>query len=77
VALRSEEDPRVAIVEPFVQGLHRYRSQEWERAEDKFHEVLNKIPDDFAARLYLQRIAELREKPPQSGWDGVFTMTKK
>lgn len=77
VALRSEEDPRVAIIEPFAQGLHHYRSQEWEIAEDKFHEVLNRIPDDFAARLYLQRIAELREKPPQPGWDGVFTMTRK
>jgi adenylate cyclase len=77
VALRSEEDPRVAIVEPFALGLHHYRSQEWEIAEDKFHEVLNRIPDDFAARLYLQRIAELREKPPQPGWDGVFTMTRK
>jgi adenylate cyclase len=77
VALRSEGDPRVAIIESFAQGLHHYRSQEWERAEDKFHEVLNRIPDDFAARLYLQRIAELREKPPQSGWDGVFTMTTK
>ena len=77
VAVRSEEDPRVAIIEPFAQGLHHYRSQEWEIAEDKFHEVLNRIPDDFAARLYLQRIAELREKPPQPGWDGVFTMTKK
>ncbi|MEE8622162.1 MAG: adenylate/guanylate cyclase domain-containing protein [Syntrophobacteria bacterium] len=77
VALRSEEDPRVAIIEPFAQGLHHYRSQEWKIAEDKFHEVLNRIPDDFAARLYLQRIAELREKPPQPGWDGVFTMTRK
>jgi hypothetical protein len=35
------------------------------------------IPEDAAAQLYLQRIANLREEPPGSGWDGVFTMKRK
>ena len=77
VALRSEEDPRIPIIEPFTQGLHHYRAQEWELAELKFNQVLASLPDDVAARLYLQRIASLRQKPPQPGWDGVYTMTRK
>jgi adenylate cyclase len=77
VAFRSEEDPRTEIIEPFAQALVNYRAQEWDRAEEKFHEVLSMIPEDAAAQLYLQRIANLREEPPGSGWDGVFTMKRK
>ncbi|MGD8373004.1 MAG: adenylate/guanylate cyclase domain-containing protein [Syntrophobacterales bacterium] len=77
LALRSEEDQRVAILEPFAQGLNHYRAQEWELAELKFNQVLASLPDDVAARLYLQRIVSLREDPPKPGWDGVYTMTRK
>lgn len=77
VALRSDEDPRTEIIEPFTQALLYYRGQEWDKAEEKFHEVLSKIPEDVAAQLYLQRIANLREEPPGPDWDGVFTMKRK
>ena len=77
VTLRSKEDPRIAIIEPFTQGLEHYRAQEWERAEDSFNEVLRISPQDGAAQLYLQRIVALRREPPPPEWDGVFTMTKK
>ena len=77
MALRSEEDPRIAIIEPFAQGLEQYRAKEWDRAEDSFKEVLGISPEDAAAQLYLQRIAALRQEPPPPEWDGVFTMTKK
>jgi adenylate cyclase len=73
LALRDEEDTRVAILEPFAQGLYHYRVQEWEKAEVKFNEVLTRLPEDFAAQLYLQRIDSLRKEPR----DGVFTMTRK
>ncbi len=77
LAFRSEEDPRVKIIEPFAQGLLHYREQKWDKAEEKFNEVLTTIPEDIAAQLYLQRIAKLRQEPPGLGWDGVFTMTSK
>ncbi len=77
LALRSEPDPRVEIIEPFSRGLHHYRAQEWKTAEAEFNEVLARLPKDFAAQLYLQRITSLREDPPEPGWDGVFTMTRK
>jgi adenylate cyclase len=77
VSLRSDEDPRVDMIEPFAQALRHYRAQGWDRAEDKLNEVLSKIPEDMAAQLYLQRIANLREEPPGPNWDGVFTMKRK
>jgi adenylate cyclase len=79
LASRSEPDgdPRIEIIEPFQQGLDLYATQDWDAAELKFSQVLTSIPNDYPARLYLERIATLRHDPPPSGWDGVFTMTKK
>jgi len=77
VALRSDGDPRIDIIQPFAQALGYYREQEWDRAEEKFREVLSKMPHDTVAQLYLQRIANLREEPPGPDWDGVFTMKRK
>jgi adenylate cyclase len=77
LAFQSEKDSRFEIIEPFSQGLRYYRKQEWDRAEEKFREVLSKKPGDVAAGLYLQRIVTLRREPPGAGWDGVFTMKSK
>ena len=77
VALRSNEDLRTDIIEPFAQALRHYRKQAWDAAEEKFNEVLSKIPEDVAAQIYLQRIANLRKEPPGPDWDGVFTMKRK
>ena len=77
LALRTEDDPRVAIIEPFAEGLDFYRSRKWEMAELKFNQVLATVPEDYASRLYLQRITSLRADPPRPGWDGVYTMTRK
>jgi adenylate cyclase len=77
VAGKGEIDSRLAILEPFAQGLSYYRSQEWDKAELKFNQVLDSLKDDYPARLYLKRLASLRQDPPAKGWDGVFTMTRK
>jgi adenylate cyclase len=77
VAFRSEDDLRIETIEPFTQGLYYYRAQKWDKAEVKFNEVLTRLPEDSAARLYLRRIAALRQEPPVAGWDGVFTATRK
>jgi len=77
LASRSDKDPRVEIIEPFTQGLKHYRAQEWEKAEDRFREVLGISSQDAAAQLYLQRITVLRQEPPPPEWDGVFTMKSK
>ena len=77
MALRSNQDPRIDIIEVFAKALRHYREQEWDGAEEKFKEILNKIPEDVPAQLYLQRIANLRQEPPGPNWDGVFTMKRK
>jgi adenylate cyclase len=77
LCLRSHEDPRVDIIEPFAEALGHYRAQEWDGAKEKFDQVLRRRPEDVPAQLYLERIANLREEPPGPDWDGVFTMKRK
>jgi adenylate cyclase len=74
---RSHEDPRIDIIEPFAEALGHYRTQEWDGAKEKFNQVLRRRPEDAAAQLYLERIANLCEEPPGADWDGVFTMKRK
>ena len=61
----------------FQSALKHYRRQDWDAAERILKELLSVEPDSYLFALYLERIAIFREKPPEEGWDGVFTyMTK-
>jgi len=62
----------------FEQGLTAYRHKLWTMAGDFFNQALALKPDDGPSRIFLARVAHLRddETLPQD-WDGVFVMTKK
>lgn len=57
------------------QMLTLYRSQQWDEAVA----LLQSMPksDEVLVRLYLHRIAEMREHPPGKEWDGVTAFTTK
>ena len=59
--------------ESFSKGLKAYRQKNWDAAEDHF----NKSGEDTAARVYLQRISQLRITPPPPDWDGVWVFETK
>ena len=61
------------------QALTRYREQSWAAAETILRDLQRKAPDDMLYRVYLERIAHLRELPPgNSEWDeGVTTFQTK
>ena len=42
-----------------------------------FHQVLSICPSDGPSQLFLARIQQLRQAPPQESWDGVFTILTK
>ncbi|MFP8873462.1 MAG: adenylate/guanylate cyclase domain-containing protein, partial [Myxococcota bacterium] len=58
-------------------GLRAYRQQEWAQAEDSFRTYLAKLDHDGPSKIYLDRIAVLKEKPPGPDWDGVWRMLSK
>jgi adenylate cyclase len=61
----------------FEEGLSKYKQGLWDEAIAAFRKVLEVRPDDAPAKLYIDRCQELKKKPPEGPWDGVFTMTRK
>lgn len=60
-------------VEPFMQGVVRYRAGDWEGAEALFATCVEACPDDAVARMYIDRCRAMRASPPGPAWDGVAT----
>jgi len=61
----------------FAAGLEAYRRQDWDKAQAHFEGCLATRPEDGPSRLFLERIALLRDTPPSADWDGVWHLTKK
>jgi adenylate cyclase len=64
------------VVELTQQAIGLFRRQEWDAAESRFRELLALVPEDGVARLYLERIVELRATPPEPQWDGAVALDK-
>ena len=61
----------------YAEGLRAYRAGDWDAARAGFEKCVESRPDDRAARVMLERIAELSAHPPDEPWDGVWKMTTK
>ncbi len=78
-----DEDPepirsqKRTAVEPFMQGIVRYRANEWEPAEALFAECLKVCPGDSIARMYIDRCQTMRISPPGTVWGGVTVQSGK
>jgi adenylate cyclase len=58
------------------QAIAAYRRQQWDQAESVWHEVLQRVPGDGIAQVYLKRITALRNAPPGADWDGSVALDK-
>lgn len=61
----------------FGEGLTAYRGRQWDQAEALFLQVLEQLPGDGPARLYLERTTRLRNHPPGPEWQGITTFDHK
>jgi adenylate cyclase len=61
----------------FMQAMQLYKSRAWQQALQKFQQVLEELPADTAARVYVDRCLAYKDSPPPENWDGVFEMTTK
>ncbi len=57
-------------------ALESYRMQSWSEASQKFHAILEKLPEDGPTKTYLERIEKLQENPI-ANWDGSWTFDQK
>jgi class 3 adenylate cyclase len=58
-------------------GLDNYYKREWDMATELFTECLSIFPDDAVCKLYLNRIAEYKQNPPDEDWEGIYVATSK
>ncbi|MBW2145945.1 MAG: hypothetical protein JRG73_09745 [Deltaproteobacteria bacterium] len=61
-----------AELDLYNQALRMYKEQKLEEAEQSFAEIQRKYRDIRLYDLYHKRCANLKKKPPGSGWDHVF-----
>ena len=61
----------------FEQGLCLYYDRKFSEASVKFNQVLEKFPDDRAARIYLKRSANYMVNGVPDDWTGVEILTQK
>jgi adenylate cyclase len=61
----------------FNDGVEYYIEAKWDSAIKMFSNVLNLNPKDKCSEMYLDRCKNLRERPPQGKWDGIWIMTTK
>ncbi|GEM_PF-7091385 len=65
------------MCEAFHEGLAAFEKREWQQATERFRRVLEIVPEDGPAKVYIRLTAEHRamELPPE--WDGVITLESK
>ena len=64
-------------IKTFEEGLANYKQGLWGDAILSFRKVLEIQPGDYPSEMYIARCENLKQNPPEDGWDGVYTMTKK
>jgi len=57
----------------FHRALRDFRARRWDEAWSR----LRTMKDDPAARVYRERIEELRKNPPPADWNGIYELKSK
>ncbi|MBO7005909.1 MAG: adenylate/guanylate cyclase domain-containing protein [Pseudomonadales bacterium] len=69
--------PMADLVEQYARGLAAYRSMDFVGAKAMFEKCLEIVPGDGPAETFAARCESFLQYSPESGWDGVFTLTEK
>jgi adenylate cyclase len=59
------------------EAVEKYYVKDFRAASSLFREVLELLPDDSPASIYLERSSEYSRTPPPPAWDGVEVLTEK
>ena len=75
----NQEDisAKIATQPDFEKGLECYRLGAVAEAEGYFKQVLSKNPNDSVAKLYLERVEQLRKEGVPEDWNGVWSLKRK
>jgi adenylate cyclase len=64
-------------LETYEEGLEKFRAREFTEAKILFSRFLEFYPDDFLAKLYLNRALEYERTPPDEAWEAIEVFQKK
>jgi adenylate cyclase len=64
-------------LETYEEGLEKFRSREFTEGKILFSRFLEFYPDDYLAKMYLDRTLEYEQAPPDEAWEAVEVFQKK
>ncbi|MFN2476775.1 MAG: CHASE2 domain-containing protein, partial [Chthoniobacterales bacterium] len=79
VAARDDEvDPELlGALEVYEEGFRAFRKRNFAEAKLLFTRFLEARPNDYLAKMYLERAAQYEEQPPDETWTAAEVFTKK
>ena len=67
----------VKWLETYEEGITRFRDRDFAQAKILFSRFLEFYPEDFLAKMYLERALEYEQEPPDQEWNAVEVFKKK
>ena len=77
-ARKDDIDPEfLKWLQLYEQGIVKFRGRHFTEAKILFSQFLEFYPDDFLAKMYLERALRYEKAPPDESWNAVEVFTKK
>ncbi|HST30970.1 MAG TPA: adenylate/guanylate cyclase domain-containing protein [Chthoniobacterales bacterium] len=64
-------------LQSYEDGIRKFRGRKFTEAKILFSQFLEFYPDDFLAKMYLDRALRYEKAPPDESWNAVEVFTKK
>ena len=64
-------------VEAYEEGIVKFLARDFGGAKILFAQFLEKYPQDYLSKMYLDRAVEYEKEPPEDSWTGAEIFTKK
>jgi len=65
-----------AVIDASLRAIAAYRARKWDESEAAWREVLQRLPDDGVAAIYLERIDRCRTIAPDEAWEAAVELEK-
>lgn len=76
--IEQDQDANHSVfAKKFDEALELYRGMKWQEAIEAFSGILESNPEDPVSEVYIKRCHLLSKTPPETDWQGVFTMKTK
>ena len=75
---KDEIDPQLLKwLQSYEEGIKKFRGRQFSEAKILFSQFLEFYPDDYLAKIYLERALRYEKAPPDESWNAVEVFQKK